>query len=164
MQDTETILANMDAMDALVKKGDTAPGVILQLHKGDMDETKPTPDNEPFTPSDAAVVAMFNTLGVRQRASIIRQALTKQPRDRVKAITIKEAANRMKRAEHLYSLKRVAMVVALVALVVMIVVVLGVFLWVVFRKGTMSDTTVIGGLFSTMANVLKIIWSAPTGG
>lgn len=163
MQEPQEILDNVAALDALMTKSDL-PVAVPELPANEVVETKPTPDPELYTQSDALLVAVFNTLGVKQKANIIRKALVNPPKDRIKVLAIKEASNRVKQADQLFNIKRIALYSALTVLGIMAVIMAGIFVWLVMRKGTMTDTTVLSGIITTMANVLKIIWSAPTGG
>lgn len=170
MQDPTEILSTVATLEAIAKKHDDPVAIIVEAAAANVPEHKATPDLEPYSQSDAIILAVFGSLGKKQQASIIRQALVKPPKGvkaKLEVLTIKDTQNKLRRAHELFTMKKIVGYCAFAVSIAVILAVIGVFLYQVLKNGSMGTSgtsSVIGGLFTTMANVLKIIWSAPTGG
>ncbi len=160
------IAETLHAVQALARRvPDTIQQTLQQLPSNTSSESdhKPVPDTEPYSQADALLITVFNTLTKRQQARLIREAL--KPKDKLKAITVREAKTEHERKKNLHTLKKYALIAVFVSAFAFALTVGGVFLWKIFNTGALTaEGSVFTGLFKTLAMVLKIIWSAPSGG
>jgi hypothetical protein len=114
-------------------------------------------------PLEQMILDEFNTLKPRQQFSIISGYVFNK-RDIDKDEVSNETARfELERQKKLLSMKTFLTQAGLIIGCVLAVVLIGVFCFIVLKKGTLSESGVMTGILNTLIEAIKIIFNAPLG-
>lgn len=120
-------------------------------------------DETDLHPMEQMIVDEFNSLAPRQRFNIISGYVFNK-RDIDKDEVSNETARfELERQKKLLVMKTFLTQAGLIIGVVLAVVLIGVFCYIVLKKGTLSESGIVSGILSTLVEAIKIIFNAPLG-
>lgn len=112
--------------------------------------------------TNGVILAIFGTLTPDEQVKIIQDSLLGKKHTHSASVEAKKADLELKEQKSQFNIKRATAIATVIVVISAILAVMGIFVYAVLKNGALSDTGVISGLFKTLTEVLKIMWSTPT--
>lgn len=126
-----------------------------------MDLPGTPPDPNALSPMDELVHQSFMGMDKRQQLSIINGFILTHGKDITKNLDLQKSEFELEKDKRMFELKTLFAKVVGGSLILMALALVGVFVYVALKQGILADGGVIVGLFNTIQEVFKVIFTTP---